>query len=119
IDVTGVSGGFTVSFKGPDANGTVVTNIAGIAYDPSRINNNTLTAAALQAALNSFSNIGGVGGSVSVAEPPLDVGGKAVNFIFTITFRDALSYKNVAQVSGPGSATLIDGGPLRVVNGTP
>ena len=100
ITATATSGQFTLNFMGPDSTGTLVEDTT------TDLNFASPTLASdIQNALNALSNIGGVGGSVSVVQS-----GKN----FTITFGgtlsgvgvEPLSYNVVLPFSPGGSLTI-------------
>lgn len=103
---SGSTGTFTLSFTGPDSTGTEVTNNSA----PLNVDSPTL-ATDIQTALDSMSNIGGVGGSVVVTETSSGV--------FTIAFGGTLSGKDVsstAVTTAPALSLTVNGG--NVVGGT-
>jgi autotransporter-associated beta strand protein len=93
---------FTISLTAPDSTGAVVTdttpniNVGALFTDP--ISGITYggypsTADQIQYYMNQFSNIGGVGGFVTVPQtPPTGPGGGQLFNTFNITFQGALSY---------------------------
>jgi autotransporter-associated beta strand protein len=120
---------FTLTFTGVDSTGAVMSyTTPDITWDTSRSNNNSQVATDIQTDLNALANIGGVGGLVVVTAP--SGGRRGGGGSFTITFSGSLALTNVQQLTTnwavpsqgvPGIAvgTKVDGGPLKVVNGTP
>src|SRR5262249_26750964 len=89
---------FTISFTGADSTGAVVTDTTPtLTYFHTGPGGSITTldrqniATEIQNALNAFSNIGGVGGFVKVANTPVKGGGKGNNDIYTVTFQGSLS----------------------------
>jgi autotransporter-associated beta strand protein len=90
----GAAGTFTLSFTGKNSTGTSVTDTTG----PLSFSSQTLSLD-IQEALNSFANIGGVGGSVSVTETSTGT--------FVITFGGTFAGQPVSTLSSSsGSATI-------------
>ena len=98
---------FTLQFTGPDSTGAVVTDptstITYSATDPDQ------TALAIQTALNKLTNIGDVGGFVTVTQAAAG-GGNA----FTVTFQGTLSGESVNSLAssvtgGPSGGTAVIG----------
>jgi autotransporter-associated beta strand protein len=98
---TGTTSGttFTLTFTGPNLSGTSVGNVTvPITYDSTNPN---AVAAAIQAALNDpiqMTNLGGVGGLVTVTQTTRIVGGTTTT-VFTITFQAALAGQAVATLT--------------------
>jgi autotransporter-associated beta strand protein len=124
---------FTLSFTGADTTGTVVTDMTGpLTYYATGPGGTTTAAdrvniaAEIQGALDAFSNIGGVGGFVTVQSTGGFFGNR-----YTVTFQGNLAQTTLAQMTtsfplpGPGvppptinvQITTI-GGPATVINGT-
>lgn len=121
---------FKLSFTGVDANGDIVTLETGdITYNNNGQTNRDATALAIKTALEALSNIGGIGGIVTVTPPSGGFGGNSNRY--TVTFGGSLTQKNVQQLtSNPGApasqfgsgitiSTFREGGGGKVVNGTP
>ena len=100
VRVRAVGGQFRLSFG---SGGPGVSETGNLSFDAS--------AAEVQAALNSLSNISGGGGNVAVTEITGTPNG-LTPYVYVITFKGSLAATNVAQIAAASGTTPLVGGQL-------